>query len=304
MNILRSVIILVFALNIINIGKCEDINYRKQYAKSPKIIGGERVGDLENYKFYAELHYSGRFSCGGTVVSKDHVLTAKHCVKVGQTYALEVINNGKKYKVKGYWLAEDDDIALLRMHEEFDVKPIKLAEKKEPPYVGQRLEVAGKGTQDDWSLPDHLRRVEVPAISSILCSTFFGGLKIKDSEVCMYEPGKGSCFGDSGGPLWDPDEGVQYGVVSWGGRNCRRPSVFAKVAYNIESIKTVAGISSRPGPDPKPDPDPDPKPDPGDDDDCCCCCCCCCHHHGHGGHHKKKKKCHKHFDHNLLFWRK
>lgn len=48
-------------------------------------------------------------------------------------------------------------------------------------------------------------------------------------------------MGDSGGPLFDPVDGVLHGVTSWGSPDCgTKPSVFAKVAAHAQWIRSNA----------------------------------------------------------------
>ncbi|XP_030242780.1 trypsin 3A1-like [Drosophila navojoa] len=57
------------------------------------------------------------------------------------------------------------------------------------------------------------------------------------------EGGKGSCKGDSGGPMVNGN-GVLVGVVSWG-KPCalpNYPSVFARVSYVREWIRKHTGV--------------------------------------------------------------
>ena len=244
--------LLVFAFALIfSLHNAEGRDGRR-YSKIPTIIGGERVDDLEKYDFYGQLQYSGRFACGGTVVDERYFLTAEHCVLKYRIGDLKIFNNGKYYDLEAYWVSDEFDVALLHIKGKFDVEPIELSDDEEQPEVGRVLEVAGMGQMEGGQLPGHLRRVSIPVISKEECRAQFPGVEIKKEEVCMYEEGRTACFGDSGGPLWDPVERKQYGIVSWGGRDCDRASVYAKVAYSLDVIKAIIN-------EPKPEPQPEPE---------------------------------------------
>lgn len=106
--------------------------------------------------------------------------------------------------------------------------------------------------------PDQMRQVELTLISATECresyeafweATGNSGYTIARSEICAGAPegAKGSCFGDSGGPLMAPadtDTGyLQVGVVSWGVQcgNPALPGVYARVSYLYDWIsKTMA----------------------------------------------------------------
>ena len=54
----------------------------------------------------------------------------------------------------------------------------------------------------------------------------------------LADPGKGSCPGDSGGPLICLDDGVAvlYGAVSWGSRDCASegaPAIYTNI-FNLK----------------------------------------------------------------------
>ena len=104
--------------------------------------------------------------------------------------------------------------------------------------------------------PDQMRQAEIELISAEECRKAyeaFGaaagdrGLTISRSEMCAGSPegSRGSCFGDSGGPLLaaaDNDEGyVQVGIVSWGVQcgNPSLPGVYARVSYFYKWIHDV-----------------------------------------------------------------
>ena len=57
---------------------------------------------------------------------------------------------------------------------------------------------------------------------------------VDDDELCAGGNGVNACSGDSGGPLWDPKTRTQYGIVSWGARDCSTyPTVFVRVSSYI-----------------------------------------------------------------------
>ncbi|TDG43822.1 hypothetical protein AWZ03_009733, partial [Drosophila navojoa] len=91
-----------------------------------------------------------------------------------------------------------------------------------------------------------LRRVEVPLVNQEECQASYRLINIvTESMICAgySEGGKGSCKGDSGGPMVNGN-GVLVGVVSWG-KPCalpNYPSVFARVSYVREWIRKHTGV--------------------------------------------------------------
>ena len=91
---------------------------------------------------------------------------------------------------------------------------------------------------------------DLPLITNAECNSIYG--IVGDGVVCMdTEGGKGTCNGDSGGPLghYDPvrERWVEFGIVSFGasaGCEVRLSTVNCQL-----SPVTVGGIPSRVHPD-------------------------------------------------------
>ncbi|XP_050337859.1 transmembrane protease serine 2 isoform X2 [Bactrocera neohumeralis] len=62
----------------INIKTCEcDCGYSNEEIR---IVGGRPTG-INQYPWMARIVYDGKFHCGGSLLTKEYVLTAAHCVK-------------------------------------------------------------------------------------------------------------------------------------------------------------------------------------------------------------------------------
>lgn len=59
--------------------------------------------------------------------------------------------------------------------------------------------------------------------------------------ICANESFKGSCYGDSGGPLYDSINNVVVGVMSFGFGECDLPlpSVFARISDQVRYLVDV-----------------------------------------------------------------
>ena len=110
----------------------------------------------------------------------------------------------------------------------------------------------GDTNPDSWS--PVLLEVTVPVIPNHDCEVAYeksgDAHCITRNDMCagIEEGGKGSCYGDSGGPAVFYDEynkPYQIGVVSWaGGDGCVEPGfpdVFARVTTYLDWIEGIIG---------------------------------------------------------------
>jgi len=93
-----------------------------------------------------------------------------------------------------------------------------------------------------------LLKVDIPVVSLMKCVAVYNrSVPITEKQICAGgSEGKDSCGGDSGGPLQfvgQPIQGgtsyIQYGVVSFGPRQCGsvgRPGVYTRVGHYMKWI--------------------------------------------------------------------
>ncbi|KMQ89713.1 mite allergen der f 3-like protein [Lasius niger] len=192
-----------------------------------RIVGGRHAkpGEIP-YQVSLQTIKTEHHFCGGVVLNQKYVLTAAHCVFgkdvklisaiVGTTdlrkpHAVHFIESS--YIHKGYnrdnsWL---NDIALLKHNgnrtKELNVVSIKVADQAYCRYMYAK----------------HLKN-------------------IFDTHICANEPTveRGSCKGDSGGPL--TVDGKLVGLVSWSYRcsDMIYPSVYTRVPSYVNWIRKYA----------------------------------------------------------------
>jgi trypsin len=238
-------------------------------AKSDKlhmnIVGGVEASQGE-FPFIVSLQagYMGHF-CGGSLIKKNWVLTAGHCVAdtidkvVIGMHDLDNTTNTESIKVKRVIRhpqynenTTDYDYALLELASDSKYEPIALntASNLDVPSNSAPImaTVAGWGAtkESSYSLPNSLQKVDVPLVSNAECNKDYNGV-ITDRMICagIDKGGKDSCQGDSGGPLIataDDNQRYLIGVVSWG-EGCARagkPGVYSRVSQAVAWINQNA----------------------------------------------------------------
>ncbi|KAJ5665517.1 trypsin-like cysteine/serine peptidase domain-containing protein [Penicillium maclennaniae] len=225
------------------------------------IIGGTQAAKGE-FPYQVSLQTSSH-KCGGSIIDKDHILTAAHCVDGLSADRLR-IRAGSNQHASGGKLVK---VAKVTQHSEFDAKTIKndiavlkLASSLEfgstisavelpssaddTPQVGTRCSVTGWGSTSagGGSIPANLLVAYVNIVDHEKCvEEYVDRHQVDDSMICagVKFGGKDACQGDSGGPLVDSSTKKQVGVVSWG-FGCGKHShdgVYASTAAYLDWIQ-------------------------------------------------------------------
>merc|ERR1719384_3011096 len=236
-----------------------------------KIFGGEEAAEHQ-FPWIVALFIDDMYFCGGAVLNENYVLTAAHCAD-GAFYfdvwagAHNVRESSEPHRVEitsfnGFTHPDWDpntlsnDIALIELPSPitFDdyIKPSCQPSSGDTADVGELVTATGWGKPSDnaGGISPVLRMVEdLPIISNAECNAIYG--IVGDGVVCIATTGgKGTCSGDSGGPLnmkFDvvDKEGTpgqkwkQVGVVSFGasaGCEVGYPAGFTRNAYFMDWI--------------------------------------------------------------------
>ncbi|XP_072937538.1 uncharacterized protein [Epargyreus clarus] len=260
---------------VINDDSC-GIAVGKQTAQR-RIVGGDDAG-FGTFPWQAYIRI-GSSRCGGSLISRRHVVTAGHCVARAQprhvrvTLGDYVINSAaeplpaytfgvRAIKVHPLFKftpqADRFDVAVLTLdrnvHYMPHIAPICLPERGSD-FLGQYGWAAGWGALNPGSRlrPRTLQAVDVPVLDNRVCERWH---RANGINVVIYPEmlcagyrggGKDSCQGDSGGPLMLERTGRWYliGVVS-AGYSCAsrgQPGIYHRVAHTVDWISHATTLT-------------------------------------------------------------
>ena len=219
-------------------------------APSAAVVGGNDAEPGE-YPAVAQVSY-GVFSCTGTLIAPDTVLTAGHCssmdagvVGTPVTWPAPLIDvrigghrsgEGERVPVssvvahQNYLATKGYDISLLRLSRASTKAPVKVAGAGERSIwsAGTLETVVGWGvTEENGDPPDVLQEAEVPITTDAYCDNAYGAFDVR-TMVCAGYPqgGVDTCQGDSGGPMFGrgADGGLRVVGTTSFGEGCARPN--------------------------------------------------------------------------------
>ncbi|KAL7736890.1 hypothetical protein ACLKA6_008770 [Drosophila palustris] len=226
-------------------------------------IGGHKI-NLMLRPWMALLKFRTRFdteefTCGGTLIHKNWILTAAHCfnnqillsVRLGEHNTTSetdcVRRRGRdicappveNFEIDRVFLHEQystgsahNDIALVKLKSEAkiteSIRPICLPVNETIQRNVETLErfyIAGWGKTENETSSEVPLETIVTARKRSSCQASFTR-EIVPTQICAGDRGRDSCNGDSGGPLVFVDvfkgqqRFVQFGIVSFGSSTC------------------------------------------------------------------------------------
>lgn len=214
-----------------------------------RIVGGSDVNP-KRYPYFTSLYQKGvqrsQFTCGGSLIAPDVVLSAAHCIDEAGPINYVVVNNTDHGGTNPYGYSRQvvdtivhpnwdsvtlrNDLMLLILDSPVDVEP--LVYSREFPVMSNldTLHILGLGRlEDGGELPETLQVAQVDLADYDKCDDAYSDGGILDfltgltssTQFCAAGPGIDSCQGDSGGPLIvsssvDASLDMQIGLVSFG----------------------------------------------------------------------------------------
>uniref|UniRef100_A0A1I8MLV8 Peptidase S1 domain-containing protein n=1 Tax=Musca domestica TaxID=7370 RepID=A0A1I8MLV8_MUSDO len=221
-----------------------------------RIVGGT---DAEVGQFPHQVSLQredGSHTCGGSIISEKYILTAAHCVVVGngvepyppqyfqvRVGSIQSMVGGLLLKLKRIIVNKTygnflNDVALLELETPLTftdyIKPIEMADEDVP--TGSDVIISGWGRlYTGGPIPQRLQWNTVKALTTEECGTAINWGY--DSLICLAHPANnGACNGDSGGPA--TYNGKLVGVAGFvvGGCGSSNPDGYAKVAHHKDWI--------------------------------------------------------------------
>ena len=232
----------------------------------PRIVGGTPVpsGDFPFVASLGNVHYGStayeRFFCGGSLIDRDSVLTAAHCVRGTRRQPLRVTigrtvlssGQGQTRRVARISIhprfegvtSLTYDAAVLTLNKPVDsIAPIRLAGMAQNPLEkpGRLAKIAGWGNtikqppnaSNGSNYPKRMRQARVPIVPDARARDAYGPSYVGPLMIAVGKKGKDACNGDSGGPMFVTQAGKRYqiGITSFG-KGCatrKYPGVYTEV---------------------------------------------------------------------------
>ncbi|KAJ8714412.1 hypothetical protein PYW07_002637 [Mythimna separata] len=254
----------------IGVPEAQRILRKETLRQSSRIVGGNQVTAATAIPYQAGIiaRLTGGQSsvCGGSLISATRVVTAAHCWFDGQSQArqftivlgsLTIFTGGTRMETTDVtmhpsWNYLLNDIAMVKiaavkLSNTIAVIPLPATADVSQNFAGVTGQVSGFGknsdAQNSFPTTTSLHQTAVPIITNAVCQNSFK-VTITASHVCTGGTGgKGTCDGDSGGPLTvlHKNKRILVGVVSFGpGEGCQAgsPSVFTRVTAFLPWINS------------------------------------------------------------------
>ncbi|MDQ7905489.1 DUF1986 domain-containing protein [Phytohabitans sp. ZYX-F-186] len=197
---------------------------------TPLIIGG---GTVSSAPWAAAVFANGSFTCSGTIIAANWVLTARHCLNGTMSVRVGSVNRTSGGVTSGVSATyAQNDLALMRLSTSVSTSYVSLAGSNPP--IGSTNSIYGWGMTcySGCGASTQLKTANV-RVTTNNATDAYGGQAIRTTRI------NGNAWrGDSGGPQFY--NGQQVGVASTA--NGVDIQNYGSVAYNRSWIRSVSGV--------------------------------------------------------------
>ncbi|XP_037725132.1 serine protease SP24D-like [Drosophila subpulchrella] len=229
-----------------------------------RVVGGEDAAKAQ-FPHQVSLRNAGSHSCGGSILTRNFILTAAHCVSdedennvitpvAADRFTIRAGSNdrfsgGVLHQVAEVIIHEGygnflNDVALLRLETPLifssSIQPIDLPSVDTPADVDVIISGWGR-IKHAGDLPRYLQYNTLKSISTEECEELieFGF----EGELCLlHVVDNGACNGDSGGPAVYNNQLVGVAGFVVGGCGSSYPDGYARVFYFKDWIKNHSDV--------------------------------------------------------------
>jgi secreted trypsin-like serine protease len=195
---------------------------------STTIIGG---GTVSSAPWSAQIYRSGSFTCSGSIIAAQWVLTARHCTGGAMTVRVGSVTRGAGTLANVAAVSSRFDLALLRLDRSISTSYMPLATANPPTNSVNSIYGWGMTCRTGCGASTVLKTATVRVTG--LSTDAFGGQALASVRV------NGNAWrGDSGGP--QVYQGRQVGVASTADGVTRQ--FYGSVAFNRSWIQSVSGV--------------------------------------------------------------
>ena len=195
-----------------------------------RIIGGSTVASAP---WAAAVLSNGSFTCSGTIISANYVLTARHCISGTMSVRIGSVNRTSGGVTRSVSATSTRfDLALMQLSSPVSTTYMPLSSAYPPVGSTNSLYGWGMTCYSGCSASTVLKTASVQ-VTSTNGTDAYGGRAIASTAI------NGNAWrGDSGGP--QVYNGAQVGVASTADGQARQ--YYGSVAYNRAWITSVAGV--------------------------------------------------------------